>query len=334
MPETNSKEIIEEKKIVKKFLKITLIVIIVGFAGLLTLGAIESSQQEEAAKESGFDSVAEYKKAKRENISTKAEYDEFVKRQAQIDAEAAINGGFLSVDEYKEAKAVSMPTKELYDKHLVQQAELKLAERKHKAEEAEKARLAQEGQKKEQAELKSVATESFKTKNVLNTEKISSEVLIPDHMKVENVKKVIKDYLGPCTGKACQINIDLLNEYLKKHEDYSKGKISALVMGPSGSKHIEAYLRNGTQIEVSYYSGTLNSMSKKRDTVKIDKNEIISIYSVVLKNYGAEVFEDWYRGSTNGIRALKANINNFVNSKAAEYMNNKASKAADEWDNI
>ena len=56
-----------------------------------------------------------------------------------------------------------MPTKELYDKHLVQQAELKLAERKHKAEEAEKARLAQEGQKKEQAELKSVATESFKT---------------------------------------------------------------------------------------------------------------------------------------------------------------------------
>lgn len=78
MPETNSKEIIEEKKIVKKFLKITLIVIIVGFAGLLTLGAIESSQQEEAAKESGFDSVAEYKKAKRENISTKAEYDEFV----------------------------------------------------------------------------------------------------------------------------------------------------------------------------------------------------------------------------------------------------------------
>lgn len=337
----------------KKFFKITLIVVLVGFAALLTLSAINSSKLNDAAEKAGFDNVGEYKRAQKINIATKSEYDAHIKRQAELDRIAAENGGFLSVDEYKKAKAVSMPTKELYDEYLVQQAELKLAEKKRKAEEdekarlaeaeeekrkaeeAEKARLAQEQQKKEQTELKSVATESVKTKNVLNTEKnISSEVLIPDHMKVENVKKVIKDYLGPCSGKACQLNIDLLNEYLKKHDDYSKGKISALVSGRSGSKHIEAYLRNGTQIEVSYYSGTLNSMSKKRDTVEIDKNDIISIYSVALKNYGAEVFEDWYRGSTNGIRALKANINNFVNSKATEYMNNKASKAADEWDNI
>ena len=124
----------------KKFLKITFIVIIVGFAGLLTLGAITSSQQKEAAEQGGFDSVAEYKKAKTENISTKEEYEVFLKRQAEIDAKAAENGGFLSIDEYKEAKAVSMPTKELYDEYLVQKAELKLAEEKRQAEEAIKAK--------------------------------------------------------------------------------------------------------------------------------------------------------------------------------------------------
>ena len=146
----------------KKFLKITFIVIIVGFAGLLTLGAITSSQQKEAAEQGGFDSVAEYKKAKTENISTKEEYEAFLKRQAK----AAQDGGFLSVDEYKKALAVSIPTKDLYDKYLVQKAELKLAEEKRQAE----LKLAEE---KRQAEEAIKANIKLKEKADLDNDSIS-----------------------------------------------------------------------------------------------------------------------------------------------------------------
>jgi hypothetical protein len=302
----------------KKFIKITLSVIGISFAGLLVLGAISSSKLNDAAEKAGFDNIEEYKIAKKANISTKSEYDTYLQQQAELDAKAAENGGFLSVDEYKEAKAVNMPTKELYDKYLVQRAELKLAEEQRKEEEKTSESAISESNnavsKKSNAEAPEVATVSE-----------------PDHMKVENVKKAIKDYLGPCSGSACQINIDLLEEYLKKHEDYSQGNISALVTGPSGSKYVEAYLRDGNQIEVYYYTGTMSSMKKQRDIVKIDKMEIIEIYSAALKQHGAEVFEDWYRAPTNGIKALKTNINNFINSKATEYMNSKESKAAEEW---
>lgn len=119
----------------KKSLKITLVV---AFAGLLVLSAINSSKIKDAAEQAGFDNVEEYKTAQIKNIETKAEYDAFVQRQAEIEAKAATNGGFLSVDEYKKAKAVDMPTKELYDQYLVQQAESKLAEDQRRVEESKK----------------------------------------------------------------------------------------------------------------------------------------------------------------------------------------------------
>ena len=148
----------------KKFLKRALITIAAGFAGLLTLGAILSSQDKEAAEQAGFDSVEEFRLAKKENIETKAEYDAFVQRQAEIDAKAAKDGGFLSVDEYKRASAVDMPTKELYDEYLEQ----KIAEEKRKAEDAEAERvaseagleIAEEKRKAEDAEAERVASEA------------------------------------------------------------------------------------------------------------------------------------------------------------------------------
>ncbi|MDA9847238.1 hypothetical protein N9C27_00010 [Luminiphilus sp.] len=107
----------------KKFLKRALIIIAAGFAGLLTFGAILSSQDKEAAEQAGFDSVEEFRLARKENIETKAEYDAFVQRQAEIDA--ATQGGFLSIDEYKKAQAVNMATKDLYDKYLEEEEEEK-----------------------------------------------------------------------------------------------------------------------------------------------------------------------------------------------------------------
>ena len=64
----------------------------------------------------------------------------------------AETAGFLSVDEYKKAQAVEMPTKALYDKYLEQQAELKIAEEKRKADEAEAARLAAAAEEKRKAD--------------------------------------------------------------------------------------------------------------------------------------------------------------------------------------
>lgn len=150
----------------KKFFKIFLIVVVVGFAGLLTLGAIVSSQQEEAAEQAGFDSVDEYKEAQKQNIATKAEYDEFVKRQAEIDARAAQDGGFLSIDEYKEARLVNMPTKDLYDKHLIQQAEAKLAEERRKIEESKPAQSEKANEGDKIAKAKEPERDTMENQNI------------------------------------------------------------------------------------------------------------------------------------------------------------------------
>ena len=285
----------------KKFLKYFLLIALVLFVLLMVIGAISSSNNAEQAEIGGFESVSEYKLAKKENIKTKVEYDEFIKRQIEADKKAAKTGGFVNIDEYKKAKSLSISTKALYDKYIVQQEE------KRKAEEL---RVAEE---KRKAEEKRIAEEKRKAE---------------EFMKPENVKQLIKKYLGPCSGSGCKINIALLDEYLKKHEDYSKGKISALISGPSGSKYIEAYLRNGKQIEVYYYDGKLK---KQRDTVKIDTSKIIEIYSTSLRNYGAEVFENWYRAPKQGIKNLKSKITSFVRSKAREHMIKINSSAENEW---
>ena len=285
----------------KKFLKYFLLIALVLFVLLMVIGAISSSNNAEQAEIGGFESVSEYKLAKKENIKTKVEYDEFIKRQIEADKKAAKTGGFVNIDEYKKAKSLSISTKALYDKYIVQQEEKRKAEELRVAEEKRKAKEKRIAEEKRKAE---------------------------EFMKPENVKQLIKKYLGPCSGSGCKINIALLDEYLKKHEDYSKGKISALISGPSGSKYIEAYLRNGKQIEVYYYDGKLK---KQRDTVKIDTSKIIEIYSTSLRNYGAEVFENWYRAPKQGIKNLKSKITSFVRSKAREHMIKINSSAENEW---
>jgi hypothetical protein len=72
--------------------------------------------------------------------------------------------GFLDVEEYKKAKSVAMPTKVLYDKYLEQQAEIKIADEKRKAEEAEKARLAEVKSKADEIE-KARLTDVAKVEN-------------------------------------------------------------------------------------------------------------------------------------------------------------------------
>lgn len=293
------------------------------YAGLLAVlvaasvnNYLNEASEQSAAEEGGFESANEYRLAKIKGFNTKPEYDLYLREKSVAEKQVASDAGFLSVEEYKEALAVSMPTKALYDKYLVQKTELKLAEEKRKAE----AKLAEE------KKLNSIAVSSDSNSTEATAGNV--EVAMPEHMKVENVRQTIKDYLGPCSGSACQINIDLLKKYLSKHEDYAEGKISALVLGTSGSSYIEAYLRNGEQIEVYYYGGDLK---KKKDIVKIDKSEISEIYSSALKTYGAEVFEDWYRAPTSGIRNLKSNIESLVRTKANAHMANKEASAAEEW---
>ena len=128
---------------------------------------------EDLAKSSGFDSVYQYEAALEQGYRSKSEYDAYIQKKDKAEKDAAAQGGFLSVDEYKKAQYVNMPTKALYDKYLQQQAELKLAEGKRKAEEAEKARLAvaaEENRKDEEAEGAASAAEA-------EAEKARSEAL-------------------------------------------------------------------------------------------------------------------------------------------------------------
>ena len=120
---------------------------------------IENRETEKMATKGGFESVQEFEAAKAKNIFTKAEYDAYVAQRDKADKDAAAQGGFLSVDEYKKAQYVDMPTKELYDRYLEQQAELRIAEEKRKAEEAEKARLAAIAEEKQK--LLAVKGEKF-----------------------------------------------------------------------------------------------------------------------------------------------------------------------------
>jgi len=142
---TDKKPKSPKKKIIYTALGVLVVV------GLLS-NLMESRETEKMASEGGFESVREFEAAKANNIFTKAEYDVFIAERDRADKAAAVDGGFLSVDEYKKAQYVNMPTKVLYDRYLEQQAELKLAEEKRKAEEAETARLAKAAEEKRKAE--------------------------------------------------------------------------------------------------------------------------------------------------------------------------------------
>ena len=135
---------------------------------------IENRKVENLAAEGGFESLQEFKSAQRENISTKSEYDAYLQKKDKAEKKAAAQGGFLSVNEYRKAQSVKMPTKALYDKYIEQQAELKLADEKRKAEEAEKSRLAAIAEEKlkadeaENARLAAIAEEKRKADEVEN----------------------------------------------------------------------------------------------------------------------------------------------------------------------
>ena len=251
---------------------------------------IENRKLENLAADRGFESVQEFKAAQREDISTKSEYDAYLQKKDKADSEAAAQGGFLSVDEYKKAQYVNMPTKALYDKYLEQQAELKLAEEKRKAEEAEKARLAkaaEEKRKAEEAEKARLAAIAEEKRKAEEAEKARLASITPTlTMKCENRKgwliyimhlnnaaTIIKPVENPVDGySAIAENVEITTygkpEYWYSSEDMNKGFNISKGSYWRGFSQAKLDLREtllGKRVEPSFgiSSETYNSFEKK-----------------------------------------------------------------------
>ena len=212
------------KSLKKKIIYTALgVLVIMGLLGNL----MESRETEKMASEGGFESVREFESAKAINIFTKAEYDDFIAERDRADKAAAEQGGFLNVDEYKKAQYVNMPTKALYDKYLEQQAELKIAEEKRKADEAEKERLAAIAEEKRKAdEAEKVRLAALTPSLTMKCENQKGwQVYI---MHLNNFATIIRPVQNPVDGySAVAENVEITNygkpEYWYNPEDMNKG---------------------------------------------------------------------------------------------------------------
>ena len=272
-----------KKKIVYSVLAL---LVVVGLVGNL----MESREAEKMAAEGGFESVQEFEAAKAQNIFTKAEYDAYVAQRDEADKAAAEQGGFLNVDEYRKAQYVNMPTKALYDKYLEQQAELKIAEEKRKADEAEKERLAaiaEEKRKADEAEKERLAAIAEEKRKADEAEKERLAALTPSlTMKCENQKgwqvyimhlnnfaTIIRPVQNPVDGySAIAENVEITNygkpEYWYNPEDMNKGfniKNSSYFRGFSQAKLDLRETLLGKRVEPSFgiSAETYNSFEKK-----------------------------------------------------------------------
>ena len=192
------------KSLKKKIVYSVLALLVVG--GLVS-NLMESREAEKMAAEGGFENVREFEAAKAKNIFTKAEYDDFIAERDRADKAAAEQGGFLNVDEYKKAQYVNMPTKALYDEYLVQQAELKLAEEKRKAEEAEKARLAkaaEEKRKAEEAEKARLAAIAEEKRKAEEAENARLAAIAEEKRKAEEAEKARLASITPTLTMKCE----------------------------------------------------------------------------------------------------------------------------------
>ena len=271
---TDKKPKSPKKKIIYTALGVLVVV------GLLS-NLMESRETEKMASEGGFESVREFEAAKANNIFTKAEYDVFIAERDRADKAAAVDGGFLSVDEYKKAQYVNMPTKVLYDRYLEQQAELKLAEEKRKAEEAETARLAKAAEEKRKAEeaekarLAEAAEEKRKAEEAeaarlaeAAEEKRQTEIPIrmfglkmPEEQKLFSSSKSCNDYVN----KSVVSNFGEFNQGLYISE-FNFTEFS----GESRIYSKEKCLNNSSFIDVGLCINSVNSF----DSVSRTKNQI------------------------------------------------------------
>lgn len=271
---TDKKPKSPKKKIIYTALGVLVVV------GLLS-NLMESRETEKMASEGGFESVREFEAAKANNIFTKAEYDVFIAERDRADKAAAVEGGFLSVDEYKKAQYVNMPTKVLYDRYLEQQAELKLAEEKRKAEEAETARLAKAAEEKRKAEeaekarLAEAAEEKRKAEEAeaarlaeAAEEKRQTEIPIrmfglkmPEEQKLFSSSKSCNDYVS----KSVVSNFGEFNQGLYISE-FNFTEFS----GESRIYSKEKCLNNSSFIDVGLCINSVNSF----DSVSRTKNQI------------------------------------------------------------
>ena len=271
---TDKKPKSPKKKIIYTALGVLVVV------GLLS-NLMESRETEKMASEGGFESVREFAAAKANNIFTKAEYDVFIAERDRADKAAAVDGGFLSVDEYKKAQYVNMPSKVLYDRYLEQQAELKLAEEKRKAEEAETARLAKAAEEKRKAEeaekarLAEAAEEKRKAEEAeaarlaeAAEEKRQTEIPIrmfglkmPEEQKLFSSSKSCNDYVN----KSVVSNFGEFNQGLYISE-FNFTEFS----GESRIYSKEKCLNNSSFIDVGLCINSVNSF----DSVSRTKNQI------------------------------------------------------------
>ena len=278
----------EKPKSLKKKIVYSVLALLV--VGGLVGNLMESREAEKMAAEGGFESVQEFEAAKAQNIFTKAEYDAYVAQRDEADKAAAEQGGFLNVDEYRKAQYVNMPTKALYDKYLEQQAELKIAEEKRKADEAEKERLAaiaEEKRKADEAEKERLAAIAEEKRKADEAEKVRLAALTPSlTMKCENQKgwqvyimhlnnfaTIIKPVQNPVDGySAIAENVEITNygkpEYWYNPEDMNKGfniKNSSYFRGFSQAKLDLRETLLGKRVEPSFgiSAETYNSFEKK-----------------------------------------------------------------------
>ncbi|MDB2501430.1 hypothetical protein N9X03_02950 [Planktomarina temperata] len=217
------------------------------FVSILFIGFVVSVQPNEAQ-------LLERKELR---LAEEAALEEAALLEQKKVAKAA---GFLSVEEYEEAKSVEMPTKELYDRYLEQKAELRIAEEKRKAEEAEKARLAaaaEEKLKAEKAEKARLAAEAEEKQKLLAANAEARELFeLTEHISQG--------------GSYAFIEISDINAELFSGKSCSEALGIRASLKPVKGSHRFGFVVNGVSGEIAEIS-TVFSFGDNAPTYKMPK---------------------------------------------------------------
>ncbi|MDB4006301.1 hypothetical protein N9447_01430, partial [Planktomarina temperata] len=202
----------------------------------------------------------------------------YIQKKDKAEKDAAAQGGFLSVDEYKKAQSVKMPTKALYDKYIEQQAELKLADEKRKAEEAEKARLAAIAEEKrnadeaENARLAAIAEEKRKADEAENA-RLAAEAEEKQKLLAENAEArelfELTEHISQ-GGSYAFIEISDINAELFLGKSCSESLGIRASLKPVKGSHPFGFVVNGVSGEIAEIS-TVFSFGDNAPTYKMPK---------------------------------------------------------------
>ena len=186
--------------------------------------------------------------------------------------------GFLSVEEYEEAKSVEMPTKELYDRYLEQKAELRIAEEKRKAEEAEKARLAaaaEENRKADEAEKARLAAAAEETRKADEAEKARLAAEAEEKQKLLAANAEARELFELTEhisqgGSYAFIEISDINAELFSGKSCSEALGIRASLKPVKGSHPFGFVVNGVSGEIAEIS-TVFSFGDNAPTYKMPK---------------------------------------------------------------